>query len=129
MEEYPQHPEWSEKYPAIDGIKRSPSFSRYDETVEADIYTSDKAPIRSDIEKILLMNSSDFNKWLSQRREATEEMIEKYKLFSSIPNLRYDSGTEDMSAYSHVRGHLSTLEEGLDYLEKIKQLYAEIHSS
>ena len=128
MKEYPQHPEWSSNYPAIDGIAKSPQ--NFDKSDRGDIiYTPEQKPIRSDIEKILLMNSSDFIGWLSQRREATKAMLKQYELFASIPNLNYSSEEQklDMTAFTHVKSHLSSLNEGLDYLEKIEQLYHEIH--
>ena len=58
---------------------------------------------------------------------ATQTLIDDYKLFASIPCLSYpDERTQyNMGAITHVKDHLESLEQGLDYLKKIKELYCE----
>ena len=126
--EYQKHPEWTDKYSAINGIGKDGEC-----LPESDLgqprYSSSHRPIRSDIEKILNFNEDNFYGWLSQRRTATKKLLSKYKLFASIPHLSYASEDQklDMTARTHVKDHIAEFEQGLDYLEKIEQVYKEIH--
>jgi hypothetical protein len=97
----------SKKYPALDGILDS---------------HHNKLPIRSDIEKILLMDKKSFDNWYSKRRKITTNLLEEYQLFVSIPNPTYSSeGSKyNMNARTHVGTHIEAFKEGLEYLEVIK---------
>jgi hypothetical protein len=102
-----EYPEWTLKYPAIDG-KKNP----------------DKKPIRSDIEEILKMNNVPFNKWYSERKQAVESLLNQYELIASIPSLIYSSEYQKfgLDSSTFIGNSIKVFKEGLDYLERIKEL-------
>lgn len=108
-----QHPEWTEKYSAIDGIAKPKSAQN---------------SIRSDIEEILKFSDEEFYKWYETRKNVTVKLLQDYQLFSTIPALKYGSEEQklDMTAYIHVDKHLQYLKKGLEYLLMIKTLREEI---
>ena len=114
-----QHPEWSDKYAAIDGIAK-PQNGGYPE----------ERAIRSDIEEIINLDDSHFNYWYDSRLAATQRLLKDYELFASIPHLNYGGADQkyDMAALCAVSGQLEALTEALDFLEKIKQVRGEIKS-
>jgi hypothetical protein len=78
--------------------------------------------IRPDIEKIVSQSDMDFQKWYSERREATERILRDYELFSSIPHLAYETDERDMKAITAVRNQIDALKEGLEYLDTIRKV-------
>jgi hypothetical protein len=119
-----EHPELTEKYSAIDGIAKPETRCGPDN----EFIMYGQKPIRSDIETILKLEDFEFEKWYTERKEATERLLKDYKVFASIPCLAY--GTEeqklDMTAYSHVRDYVKSLEEASDYLEVMKRVRTEV---
>lgn len=120
---YPVHPEWSEEYPAIDGIETKSEL-------RGEHVKPGGRPVRSDIELILDMPEEEFNQWISERRETTSNLLKEYELFTTIPHLGYvsEQAKFNMSALTHVETHKEVLKRGLDYLDKIEQLYKEVNS-
>lgn len=116
-----EHPEWSEKYSAIDGIAKPRKF-----LVGKDSPHEEKA-IRSDIEEILKLEDTNFNKWYISHKETAEKLLNLYSHFAEIPNLNYGSEEQKcgMEAYSSIKSLIDYFKEGLDYLEKIKQIREE----
>ncbi len=109
-----KHPEWSEKYPAIDGIA-----GRYDNlTIK---------PIRSDIEKILNLNDLHFGDWYNERKNATEKLLKQYEVVASIPDLvhAFEERKFGLEGSAFICTPIKVLKEGLDYLEKIKEVREE----
>lgn len=130
---FKKHHELEEKYEAIDGISKGDRDFHPEDTVGGRagvFYKPSQRPIRSDIEEILLKDKEEFNSWIEERRNATEALLRDYKLFVSIPDLSYGSEQHkfDMSAKTHVKDHLNSLKKGLDYLNKLEQVYLEIHN-
>jgi hypothetical protein len=105
-----EKPEYSSKYPAIDGI---------DKKVEGILVGK---PIRSDIIKLFEMDNGEFEKWYSERREAAQTLLNMYELVSSVPALIYGSERMQfgMDAYTDLASFISIFEKTLDYLEKIQ---------
>lgn len=75
--------------------------------------------IRPDIKRILAQPEDEFERWYTERRDATERLIADYTLFASIPNLAYPTLEYTMAAMTHVNDHLKYLREGLEYLTEI----------
>jgi len=109
-----KHPEWTGKYTAIDGIAGR----------DGDFIIK---PIRSDIEEILKLNDLHFGDWYNERKNATESLLKQYEIIGSIPSLAYpfEQFQNGLNANSHVRVTINLLKEGLDYLEKIKEVREE----
>jgi len=85
-----------------------------------------KQEYRSDIDHLLRLSDSEFNQWYDERFKAAEELIKRYSLFASIPNLTYGTGKHlygyDMRSISVINMHLDALNKGLEFLIKIKML-------
>ncbi len=118
--------ELSKRYRAIDGIPMPVVMYRpiYGDGKEH-VSKPGKLAIRSDVEKILNFDDKTFSKWYTERKESAERLLRDYEMFGSIPNLSY--GSEDArlnmrDSSSVMVGHISSLREGLDYLEIIKEL-------
>ncbi len=111
-----KHPEWTEKYPAVDGIAKS---ARYHKEIEK--------PIRSDIEKILKLNDLNFSDWYNKRKDATENMLKQYEIIASNPALCYGSEEKKfgLESSAFISTPIKVLKEGLDYLEKIREVREE----
>lgn len=118
-------PELTANYCAIDGIFRSEGpLIRFDcDGDKTGTRIPAKREIRPDIERLLSIDDREFNIWYSARKEATENLLENYELFASIPELSYggDSQQHDMSVHTHVKYHLESLRKGLDFLARIKE--------
>jgi hypothetical protein len=78
--------------------------------------------IRSDVVKLITLDDDNFTKWYNKRKNATERLLKDYEIFSSIPNLNYEEGNDDMTANTSVKEHLTTLKEGLEHLKLIRQI-------
>ena len=109
-----KHPEWSEKYPAIDGITKGGGVDF-------------QKPIRSDIEKILKLDDEKFNNWFAERRIAALKLLNDYELIGSIPDLGspFETYKNNLSVKSNIGYFIKTLKDGLDYLEKIREVREE----
>jgi len=112
---YPVHPEYSEKYPAIDGIAKP-------DRPTGDHYIPAEKAIRSDIEKILEMSDDFFNSWYKERLAVSKSLLDQYQIFASIPNLVYASESRKLGMDN---GTIRILKEGLDYLDKIAKVRKE----
>ena len=126
--EYIEHPEWKDKYPAIDGIsKPDRDFREYD--MGGQSYSPFEKAVRSDIEKILEMPCGEFSVWYMKKKKSVETLITDYENFATIPNLGYGSELHkfDMTAITLVKNHLESLKQGLEYLEVIKQVRRELN--
>ncbi len=126
-----KHPEWSEKYPAIDGIAKGERPSKEErkkmiqENPTANIhYRQAEKPIRSDIEKILKLNDEEFNTWFAERRIAALNLLNNYELIGSIPSLRYSSEEQQngLKSNSMINGPINVLKDGIEYLGVIRQV-------
>ncbi len=109
-----KHSEWSEKYPAIDGITNGEG-----------VYF--QKPIRSDIEEILNLNDEEFNHWFSERRIASLKLLNDYELVGSIPDLEspLEEFKNNLIVKSGIGSLIGILKDGLDYLEKIVEVRKE----
>ncbi len=131
-----EHPELSDKCPAIDGIdgaakKEQASQregSRYPIYEKISLVTERvERAVRSDVEEILAMGESEFNEWYISRYRVVKGLLDNYKLFSSIPNLSYGSEESkyDMTVHVAVKDHLEALKKGLEYLTVINLMRTE----
>lgn len=83
---------------------------------------------RPDITKLLRMNKEEFSQWIGTRREVTEYLLEKHKIFGSIPNLRSIEENHNMDkAGAVIDGYIHTLKEGLEYLDALETFYNQAH--
>jgi|SRR3989344_2994706 len=132
-----QYSEYSEKYPAIDGIAKSerPSEDEIEEIMQRDqsmdtisVSPAERA-IRSDIEKILTLSARDFNCWYVKREEIVEKLLREYEIVASIPDLRYGGEEQKYGLDSHsiFNDVIGTLKEAREYLEVIKKVYDNGH--
>jgi len=108
-----KHPEYSKFYQAIDGIE-----NRWEK----------KQAIRSDILELLKLDSKKFHKWYFDRKDITTELLDKYQKFCSIPRLNVYDRNLDMSYSKEVGALLHQYKLALEYLDKIKNLYDEVHT-
>lgn len=111
------HPEWTREYPAIDGIVKTMRPI-------GDYFLPAENAIRSDIEKILKMDDTNFNSWYNSHKETAEKLLKLYSHFAEIPDLRY-AGEEQklgMDANAYIDSPINCFKEGLNYLEKIKEV-------
>jgi hypothetical protein len=126
-----ERPDLTEKYPAIDGIrKQDRNFRECD--MGGVFYTPSEEPIRPDVAKILALSKIEFDNWFYPRFEATKTLLDQWKLFGSIPYLSYGGAAEyTMTANSTINYIVDSLEKGMDYLNKIKERWAEanVHQS
>jgi len=81
--EIKQHPEFSEKYPAIDGIKK------LDKIIRDKGILFGKNPIRSDVLEILNFDNSKFDAWYQTRQSILGSLLNEFKIVASVPDLRY----------------------------------------
>lgn len=109
-----KHPEWSEKYPALDGITNGKG-----------VYF--QKPIRSDIEEILKLNDKEFNNWFSERKITAQKLLKNYELIGSIPDLKssLENFKNNLITNGNIGYFIGTLKEGIEYLEVIKQVREE----
>ena len=123
-----EHPEWKNKYQAVDGFKYDTKKKKWKDLREypGEFFgqTRVKNPIRSDIEKILKLNDEDFTKWFSERKITAQRLLKEYEIIGTIPCLTY--GFEDMqynmSAIAYFNNTIKNLKEGIEYLDIIKQV-------
>lgn len=119
-----KYPQFSKNYPAIDGIA-TPEIIRegrysYDTCASKDI--------RSDIKKILRMNSSNFQNWYKTKKSITNKLLKDLRIIGSIPNLREKIASVGIDKEPSIGGNFSLcnllekLEQGLEYLEVIKKI-------
>lgn len=114
-----QHPEYTSKYPAIDGITKEKRGS-------GRIYYPAEKAVRPDIEAVLEMDEAQFNNWYIPKKDTTERLLEHYEIFASIPNLAYGGEKPlKMNAITAVDLQIKAFKEGLEYLEIIKKVREE----
>jgi len=127
-----QRPEYSEKYPAIDGIAKEERPSKGERDVmiaenpleEVYYHPSEKA-IRPDIENILGLDDAGFDEWYKTRKSVAERLLKDYEVVGTIPHLQFGSRQNNLTCISHLSGVIESLEEGLEYLEIIKKVRTE----
>jgi len=124
-----EYPEFSDKYPAIDGIakgERPPKEEREKrmEQGESVSYLRAEKPIRSDVEEILKMDGIKFDSWYRQKESALLELLNPLRIAVTVPHLRYASEEQKntLNAQSYISGLHEILEEGLEYLQVIKKV-------
>ncbi len=132
-----RYPEYSEKYPAIDGIAKGERPSKeererimaedYSKAIDGISYLHSERAIRSDIERILGLSDEDFGVWYMERISATTNLLEMYELFASIPDLQYGSENQpyDMATSSHLGEHIKLLKRSIEYIEVIRDVKEE----
>jgi hypothetical protein len=121
-----QHREFGTGMQAIDGI--SDASLGFDHSgMKADDRTF---AIRSDVMKIILMDNNDFEEWYDNRKKVTVELLEKYDLVGDIPALNYgrESQKNTLNCHNSINSMISTLKEGLKYLDGIKRVRNEYRS-
>lgn len=85
--------------------------------------------IGSNLEKVIQLSEFDFQRWHSERKEATQRILHDYGLFASIPHLGYERAEHNMDAITTVKDQVSALKQGLQYLDeicKIRERYKNI---
>jgi len=122
-----KHPEWSKFYPAIDGIEKKAQYIKDQPYNEKILFKKAEKPIRSDIEEILKLDNVSFSKWYNERKAAAKNLLKQYELIGSIPALACSSEHDkfDLTSNCNFNGTVNLLKEGLDYLEKIKEVREE----
>ena len=128
-----QYSEFSEKYPAIDGIKKDEKPSREErkrikgETGKSVAYRGPDRQIRSDVEKILEMDGIAFDSWYRKKESAVLNLLNPIRIAATIPDLRYGAEYQqyNLDVNSNIDTLHKTLEEGLKYLEVIKKVREE----
>jgi hypothetical protein len=107
-----EHPEFTNNYPAVDGI----GISEFN-----------KRPIRSDIENLLRMDNLYFDSWYKQRKEAAESLLKKYELVGSIPDLQHGPQCKrcGLGKEEVISKTVNVLKKGLEYLEVIRKVRGE----
>jgi hypothetical protein len=125
---YKEHPEWSDRYPAIDGIAKESKPAGYDRN-DNERFTLPETEIREDLEKIINLDTEHFIRWCSPKLKATEYLLEQWKSFASIPHLGYGNNEQqlNMDAITAVKNVVENLEKGRDYMQKIIKVYKEKH--
>ncbi len=116
-----EYPEFSEKYPAIDGItkgNRPPKEGR-------EPWRPPENAIRSDIEEILEMDDIAFDSWYRSKKNSVLGLLNQFEILVTIPNLEYASeefkyGLDE--GHNHLSGLYETLKKGLEYVEVIKKV-------
>ncbi len=126
--QFPTSPELTEHHSAIDGIAKEHGEHKKYHLFNGQVPQN---AVRSDVEQILLLEQTEFDKWYSEREQTTLDLIKRYETFASIPNLYY--GTEKskgqgMDASTVMAEHIETLKEGLEHLKIIKDVYAKTHA-
>ena len=113
-----QYPEFSEKYPAIDGIKK------LDKIIRDKGILFGKNPIRSDVLEILNFDNSKFEAWYQTRQSILGSLLNEFKIVASVPDLRYPGENQKfgLDSYSGINGMIEVLEKGLEYLEIIREI-------
>jgi hypothetical protein len=111
-----KHPEWKDKYCAVDGIEKKDGFSSR--------CIGDKKAVRSDIEKILNLNDEEFTKWFSDRKIAAQRLLKDYEIISDIPFLAYgcEGLKNNLGVNNYIRGPIDILKKGIEYLDILKQV-------
>lgn len=115
-----EHPEWSEKYPAIDGIAKEQVAYQHDRTRPPVVDVPNQEPIRSDVEAILELGDDEFEEWYRTRKETAERLLRDYETVGSIPDLWYAHEQQQLTIRPYMN-IIGVLEKGLEYLDIIKQ--------
>jgi hypothetical protein len=122
-----ERPELTDKFPAIDGIEKAKG------SAGSQGFYSPEDAVRADVAEILAMNGKDFYDWYEPRFKAVENLLEQFKLFGSVPHLHYGSNERSqehkMTAVSSVRGLVESLQQGREYLLKIREVWQDEESS
>ena len=124
-----QYPEFSEDYPAIDGIAKGerPSKKEREKLREIVYFSPAERAIRSDVEEILSMHGASFDSWYRSKSSSIRHLLNSLEIIITIPDLRY--GSEDskhnLDADSSVRSLYDALKRGLEYVEIIKKVRGE----
>lgn len=112
LPEIMERPELTDKFPAIDGIARGR-----------------KTAVRPDVGGILQLSDEDYENWFAPRYKAVNEMLEKFKLIGSVPNLSLGEieheGDETIASYSEFFVIIEDLEEARTYLLTIDKIRKE----
>ncbi|MFP4111898.1 MAG: hypothetical protein ACLFUO_02780 [Candidatus Woesearchaeota archaeon] len=124
--EFKKHPEWSEDYPAIDCIAKPERPAGYDENDNPIFYYQEDA-VRKDISDLIELSPNEFREWYYPKRSAAETELKRWKTIASIPHLGYGALEHNLSAITQIGSLVNNLENGVDYLKKIKELYVEVH--
>lgn len=125
-----EYPEFSDKYPAIDGIAKGerPKKEERDKKLaegESVSYNYAERPIRSDIEEVLKMEPLKFDSWYKQRETALLELLNPLRIAGTVPHLGYaaeEHKSQTLNANAYISGLHKILEEGLEYLQVIKKV-------
>ena len=123
-----KHPEWSDKYPAVDGIEYNTTkeMEELKKKYSGEFFGDNrfKRPIRSDIEKILSLNDEDFLKWFSDRKNIAQRLLKEYEVIATIPCLTYgfEDQQYDMRDSTHLNSTIGVLKNSIEYLDIIKQV-------
>lgn len=121
-----KYPEFSKDYTAIDGIAKDERPSKEErENMRGGVsYLPSENAIRSDIEKILKMDSIAFDSWYRSRKNSVLGLLNDFEILVTIPDLRY--GSEDaknsLDANAYISGLHESLKRGLEYVEVIKKV-------
>lgn len=126
-----EHPELSDKFPAIDGIK-TPRTEAVNDAGGRDAlgrmqYVPGSKAIRSDVEEIINMDDKGFEGWYCLRMASVEKLLGYYGGLACIPNLMYGSEEQkyNMDAFSCVEDQLNAFKRAKEYLELIKEIREE----
>jgi len=83
--------------------------------------------VREDIRRILRMPKEEFDEWYEKRRKLALRLRDEFKLLAEIPCMQYSYAT-NFGAYATVSAMLEMLEEVIESLGKIKEIYYNIHT-
>ncbi len=123
-----EHPEWRQKYSAVDGFKDSTeeAIENLQRKHPGESFGEPriKNPIRSDIEKILQLNDGNFTKWFADRKIAAQKLLKQYEIIGTIPSLNYgfEDHQYDMTSNTCLKDTIDVLKESIEYLDIIKQV-------
>ena len=117
-----QHPEFSDKYPAIDGIKKE--HDGYDNGDHYVTRVHEQEAIRSDVLEILNLDGIKFDSWYRSKTSSLLDLLNSLRIVVKVPDLRYMSESQKLGldASSGLKDLIETLERGLEYVEVIKKV-------
>ena len=118
-------PDWTIKFPAIDGIAKPSQCNQSDRYHTR--YTPETPAIREDVQAILDMPQEEFQIWLDQKRDAATQLLNMWAAVGDIPELSYGLDAHTMTANTAFKANLEVLQKAMSYLTVIEARYNEVN--
>lgn len=84
---------------------------------------------RPDIEKIVNMDTVEFNLWYHVKKGSIKEQLDKYKFIGNIPDLYFSNESKMGENNTYLKNSIDNLQSILDNLNNLKEFREEYRKS